>query len=149
MPMSESPKTKEFLSQFDILIVEDDAMLNKVMTIQLTCAGLTVRSAENGQTALNMIKERIPSVLILDLGLADMTGYEVVEQLRQNPITRFIPLIIHTTFDLTSDQASRLQLGPSRFVTKSTAYSDALAELVLELVQVPQVPSNLTSALID
>jgi two-component system KDP operon response regulator KdpE len=122
------------MQHLDVLIVEDDDMLNRVMSLQLTTAGLSVRSSRSGEQALAMIKERMPSALILDLGLPDMTGKEVIEQLRSEPATCALPVIVHTTLDLSLAQQAQLKLGPTRCVTKTTAYSDALAELVLELV---------------
>ncbi len=60
-------------SQLDVLIVEDDALLRKVMSLQLKVAGFPVRTAGSGRKALEMIKEQVPAVLILDVGLPDMT----------------------------------------------------------------------------
>ncbi|MDR3613151.1 MAG: response regulator [Candidatus Obscuribacterales bacterium] len=119
----------------DILVVEDDDLLNQVMCTQLRVAtGGSIRSARSGEEALKSIKAWVPSVLILDMGLPDMNGEELVARLQENSETRNLPLIVHTTLDLSKEQEQRLQLGPSKFVTKSTAFSDRLAELVVELV---------------
>lgn len=118
---------------FDILIVEDDAMLKRVISLQLSLAGLSVRTAGLGQTALDMIRVQIPSILILDIGLPDMSGFEIVEQLRKDPSTRNIPVIVHTSLRLSSEQMERMQLGRTKFVTKTVACSDSLVELVIEL----------------
>ncbi|CAN5318948.1 hypothetical protein BH10CYA1_BH10CYA1_29130 [soil metagenome] len=115
----------------DTLIVEDDDMLNTVMSLQLTTAGLSVRSARTGAEALRKIEEQVPSVLILDVGLPDMTAHEMVAYLRNNPATSDIVLIIHTTLDLSTAEQALLTLGPTKFITKSTAFSFALTELVL------------------
>ncbi|MBU6455893.1 MAG: response regulator [Cyanobacteria bacterium REEB67] len=116
------------------MIVEDDHMLNRVMTLQLQTAGHFVRSAKTGANALRLIEERIPSVLILDVGLPDLTGREIIDRLRQNPLTASIPLIVHTTLDLSEEEKEQLCLGPSRFVTKATAFSERLGELVAEVL---------------
>jgi CheY-like chemotaxis protein len=120
-------------NQLDVLIVEDDGILNRIMSLQLTAAGLSVRSARSGEQALAMIKERLPSALILDIGLPDMTGLEVIQRLRSEPATCALPVIVHTTLDLSLAQQAQLKLGPTRCVTKTTAYSDRLAELILEV----------------
>ena len=120
--------------QTDILIVEDDHMLNRVMVLQLQAAGRSVRSAKTGAIALRLIEDRIPSVLILDVGLPDLTGPEIAARLRQNPLTASIPLIVHTSLDLSEQEKEQLRLGPSRFVTKATAFSDRLAELLSEVI---------------
>ena len=121
-------------SYLDILVVEDDRMLRRVMVLQLA-ADFAVRSANNGAEALKLIAEHVPSVLVLDVGLPDMTGLEVIEQLRQNVATCSIPVIVHTTLDLSSEQQTHFKLGPTRCITKTTALSDRLAELILELLE--------------
>ncbi len=128
--------------ELDVLIVEDDDMLNQVMCLQLKLAGCSVRSATGGREALKMIMERKPSVLILDVGLPDISGEEVVAELRKNSLTCSLPLIVHTTLDLSIDQEKQLKLGPSRFVTKATAFSDKLAELVTELAEESKTDLN-------
>jgi CheY-like chemotaxis protein len=126
-------------SKLGILVVEDDAMLNLVMCVQLKVSGFSgVRSATSGQQALQMIRESVPSVLILDIGLPDMSGQQVIAELRQNSLTRALPLIVHTSADLSNDEKTQLQLGPSRFVTKSTAFSERLTELIFEVTELEE-----------
>jgi len=121
------------LSRLDILIVEDDHMMNIVMSVQLEVAGYSFRSATRGKQALKLIREQVPAALILDVLLPDMTGYEIVSELRKNPLTCSLPLIVHTTLDLSAEDKAGLQLGPTRIVTKTTAFSDRLPELIAEI----------------
>jgi putative two-component system response regulator len=117
----------------DILVVEDDGMLRRVMVLQL--AHFAVRTANNGAEALKLIAEHVPSVLVIDVGLPDMTGLEVIEKLRQDVATRSIPVIVHTTLDLSKEQQAQFKLGPTKCITKTTAFSDRLSELILELLE--------------
>lgn len=119
----------------DVLSVEDDLLLNRVMVVQLTKFGYSVRSATSGQQALAMIGESLPSILVLDVDLPDLTGYEVVERLRVRHSTRALPLIVHTSLDLTAEEQKRLELGHTKFLTKSTAFSERLPELLIELLK--------------
>jgi two-component system, OmpR family, KDP operon response regulator KdpE len=121
------------IQQLDILIVEDDVMLNRVMTLQVRAIGYSFRSARSGLQALKMVEESIPSALILDLGLPDISGQEVIAALRENQATCSIPLIIHTTQELSDKERAELHLGPTKFVTKTTAFSELLAELISEV----------------
>lgn len=118
----------------DILVVEDDDVLREVMEILLALDEFRVRSASNGTEALKLIEECIPAVLVIDVLLPDMTGLEVIEQLRQKEETRSIAVIVHTSLDLSFEQQSHFKLGPTRCITKTSAMSDSLAELILELV---------------
>lgn len=126
-------KTSE-ASQLDILIVEDNTMLNQIMSLQVTVAGYSVRSARSGKQALKMIKESVPMVLILHVGLPDMTGQDLITELRRDPLTSSLPLIVHSTLDLSDDEKAQLKLGPSRFLTKTTAFSEQLAQTIIEVM---------------
>jgi len=118
----------------NVLIVEDDILLQKVMSIELRILGLPLRFAESGQDALERIKEQVPSVLVLDVRLPDMSGFDLIEQLRKNSTTMGLPLIIHTSIDLTADESERLTLGPTRIITKTRPGSDILANVIRELI---------------
>ncbi len=126
-------KTSE-ASQLDILIVEDNTMLNQIMSLQVTVAGYSVRSARSGKQALKMIRESVPMVLILHVGLPDMTGQDLITELRRDPLTSSLPLIVHSTLDLSDDEKAQLKLGPSRFLTKTTAFSEQLAQTIIEVM---------------
>lgn len=118
----------------NILIVEDDALLNKVMTLQLKLSGLLVRSAFTGEQALSMIAISMPDLLLLDVTMPSLDGYGVVAALMSSEKTSSIPLIIHTTLDLTTEEKKALTLGPTKFITKSTAYSDKIIGLIDEML---------------
>ncbi len=128
----------------DILVVEDDDVLREVMEILLALDEFRVRSAKNGTEALKLIGELIPSVLVIDVLLPDMTGLEVVEQLRQHEETCNIAVIVHTSLDLTFEQQSQFKLGPTRCITKTSAMSDSLAELILELLEEQKCAQNIS-----
>jgi len=127
------PHNSAEVDEIDILIVEDDNMLNQVMSLQVQLAGYSVRSARSGTQALKMIADRIPSVLILDVGLPDIAGQELIAELRRNQLTSSLPLIVHTSLDLSEEEKMQMRLGPSRFVTKTTAFSDRLGQLISEV----------------
>ena len=118
-----------------ILVIEDDQILNKVLCVQMEMAGCFVRSATTGRQALAMIEERVPSLLLLDVGLPDMNGIELVAEMRKNEKNSRIPLIIHSSFDITSEEEKQMRLGPTRLVTKATACSERLPQLVMELLE--------------
>ncbi len=118
----------------EVLIVEDDMLLNKVMTVQLKLGGIKVRNAFNGEQALSLIAQAVPSLLLLDVTVPALDGFGVIAALRSSDKTSSIPLIIHTALDLTEQEKLTLVLGPTKFITKSTAYSDKIIGLIDELV---------------
>ncbi|CAN5134691.1 hypothetical protein BH10CYA1_BH10CYA1_64010 [soil metagenome] len=114
----------------EILVVEDDDMLRKVMLLQLRLAGIPARSSSTGEHALLLIEECVPSLIILDVGLPNMSGFDLVEQLRLKPATENLPLIVHTSLELSDVDRKRMTLGPTKIVTKATAFSDELPKLI-------------------
>jgi PAS domain S-box-containing protein len=120
-----------------VLLVEDDPTLLDVMSRQLTREGIAVRAATTGEEALRAAGDEPPALMVLDLGLPERDGFDVVEAMRQSPPLSGIPVLIYTGRDLTEEQRARLRLGPTRFLTKSRASDEEFRRLVIELRQSP------------
>jgi CheY-like chemotaxis protein len=118
----------------DVLLVEDDDMLSTIMSVQLTLEGASVRRTANGLEAMRMIGEQAPALLILDVSLPGLNGYEIVEKLRQEPDLCTTPLIINTSQDLTIAEQRRLTLDRTMFITKTRA-TEELGQIVLKFLK--------------
>ena len=79
-----------------VLLVEDDAALRSLFCNALVIAGFAVREAADGMEALRLIDSAPPDVIVLDLGLPHVTGYDVLYELRQHSHTNQIPVVIIT-----------------------------------------------------
>jgi CheY-like chemotaxis protein len=105
------------------------------MSVQLTLeAGASVRRAANGHEAVRMIGEQAPALLILDISLPGLNGFEIVEKLRQDPDLCTIPVIINTSQDLTAAEERQLTLDRTMFVTKTRA-TEELGQIVLNFLK--------------
>ena len=82
-----------------ILVVDDDRSLRKLYRTALLMAGFRVDTAEDGMTALRIIDERRPDVIVLDLHLPNVDGLAVLDELRANSDTWSIPVIVVTGTD--------------------------------------------------
>jgi CheY-like chemotaxis protein len=122
----------------DVLLVDDDGPLLDVMARQLTREGVAVRTAATGSEAVSLARERPPALLVLDVGLPDLDGYDVVAALRGEARLSMIPVLVYTGRDLSGEQRRRLRLGPTRYITKSRVTDDAFRDLVLELLRAPE-----------
>jgi len=120
-----------------VLLVEDDETLLGVMARQLFREGITVRTATTGEEAIRSAEAEPPALMVLDVGLPERDGYDVVDTMRQRPALRDIPVLVYTARDLTEQQRGRLRLGPTRFLTKSKASDEDFRRLVVELRQIP------------
>lgn len=91
-----------------VLVVDDDAATRELFARMLRDDGWAVEEAENGRVALDRIAERRPGVLLLDMVMPEMDGFEVVERLRANPEWNEIPVIIVTSLQLSAREREAL-----------------------------------------
>ena len=120
-----------------VLLVEDDLALLDVMARQLCQQGIAVRTATTAEEAVRAAGARPPALMVLDVGLPEHDGFDVVETMRQRPELRAIPVLVYTGRDLVEEQRGRLRLGPTRFLTKSKASDEDFRRLVAELRRIP------------
>jgi PAS domain S-box-containing protein len=100
------------------LLVDDDAAARAVLGRTLTRDGWEVREAENGRVALERIGEREPTLVLLDLMMPEMDGFEFVEALRARPDGQRVPVVVLTAKDLTAADRERLAGSVTRIVQK-------------------------------
>lgn len=117
-----------------VLLVEDDEVAREMMRRMLEKAGWSVAEAENGRVALERVAECRPELILLDLMMPEMDGFQFIAELRQRPEAQKIPIVIITAMSLT--EAERQQLNGSVIqVLQKGAYSrEELLEQVRSLV---------------
>jgi DNA-binding response OmpR family regulator len=101
-----------------LLIVEDDIDINTMLRIFFTSQGYEVDSAYRGSEALERTRQVMPHLIVLDIMLPDIDGYEVCRNLRKNARTSHIPVIFLTQKDERSDKLKGLELGADNYITK-------------------------------
>lgn len=101
-----------------LLIVEDDYDISNMLRIYFTAQGYEVDSALRGKEALEKTRQVMPHLIILDIMLPDIDGYEVCRNLRINMRTSHIPVIFLTQRDERSDRLQGLELGADNYITK-------------------------------
>ena len=106
------------MSKGRILIVEDDFDISNMLRIYFDSQGYETLVAPRGEEGLEMCRRKLPNLVILDIMLPDINGYEVCRRLRGNLRTSHIPVIFLTQKDERSDQIAGLELGADDYVTK-------------------------------
>jgi two-component system, cell cycle response regulator DivK len=101
-----------------ILIVEDNEMNRDVLSRQLTRRGHDVRTAADGRQGLAIARDSQPELILLDLGLPAIDGWECARQLKADPATRHIPIIALTAHAMVGDRQKALDAGCDEFDTK-------------------------------
>ncbi len=101
-----------------ILVVEDDVDISKMLRIYFDSQGYEVLVAVRGNDALDICRAKLPNVVVLDIQLPDIDGYEVCRSLRSNTRTSYVPIIFLTQKDERSDKIAGLELGADDYITK-------------------------------
>lgn len=114
-----------------VLVVEDDTGLQKYLKELLLDNGLSVQTASDGIAALEHLKKTQPDLVILDLGLPNMSGETVCLEIRKNYPT--LPVIILTAKDTISDIVQGLNLGADDYMTKPFVADELLARIKARL----------------
>jgi len=110
-----------------VLLVEDNALLAKAVVRALKNAGFSVNHVERGKLALSAIKTARPDLLVLDLGLPDMDGLDVLKAARKEGFSN--PVLILTARDSTSDKVLGLDAGADDYLAKPFEIDELLARL--------------------
>lgn len=110
-----------------VLLVEDNALLAKAVVRALKNAGFSVNHVERGKLALSAIKTARPDLLVLDLGLPDMDGLEVLKAARKEGFSN--PVLILTARDSTPDKVLGLDAGADDYLAKPFEIDELLARL--------------------
>jgi len=98
-----------------VLVVDDDPNIRSLLQQELTEAGYKVRLAEDGRKALTLIREETPGLVILDVMMPEMNGFDVAAVLKNDPATMDIPIII---LSILEDKERGFRLGVDRYLTK-------------------------------
>jgi len=114
-----------------VLLVEDDAATRKGYSTYLTGCGFDVTEAANGHEALLLASTSPPHVIVLDLGLPDIDGWEVARQLKRAPQTATIPILALTGSDLPHERVSAMRAGCERHLAKPCEPGHLLAAIRL------------------
>jgi DNA-binding response OmpR family regulator len=101
-----------------ILLVEDNEMNRDMLTRRLQRHGFSVCCAHHGAAGVAMAGSESPDLILMDVALGEMDGWEATQLIRANPATSAIPIIALTAHALASDRAKSVEVGCSDFDTK-------------------------------
>lgn len=109
-----------YLSMGKVLIIEDDSLITKVYSTRLTSDGHQVIIADNGEKGLELAKSSLPQVILLDIMMPKISGLEVLRELKKNPQTAKIPVIVYSNLAREEEIKKARDLGAVEFLAKSS-----------------------------
>jgi len=129
-----------------VLLVEDDTETREVMARTLEKAGWTVSEAGNGQEALDIMSDLQPRLILLDLMMPVMDGFDFLTAMRARPEWQHIPVIVITAKDLTRDDRNRLAGRVEKVLEKNAYTREQLLERISEAVAACNISQAKTNA---
>ncbi|MFN8454203.1 MAG: PAS domain S-box protein [Anaerolineae bacterium] len=120
-----------------ILIIEDDQSLRELQQRVLRSEGYTVLGAEDGFSGLKFAKTGLPDVILLDLALPGLAGFDVLEQLQANYLTKDIPVVITSAIDTAAEIERAIQKGAVDYLVKPYSMGDLNIRVNRALVKSP------------
>jgi CheY-like chemotaxis protein len=130
-----------------ILVIEDDRFLRRACEVSLQQRGFVVGSAVDGEVGVQMARELIPDLILLDLLMPRVSGIEVLTRLRADPTTAAIPVVILSNSSREEDKARAARLGAVGYYVKANLSLRALGDEVSRLLgcQVAPAAEKVTS----
>ncbi len=117
-----------------VLLVEDDSFISKMYVTKFTLQKFDVLAAADGEEGLRMAIENIPDIILLDIMLPKMDGWQVLEHLKVNQTTKNIPVLLLTNLGAQEDIERGLQLGATDYMIKAHFIPSEIIEKINTLV---------------
>ncbi len=112
-----------------ILVVDDTPRNVKLLADLLTVKGYAVTTAASGREALAAIEAELPDLVLLDVVMPEMSGYEVCQKIRDNPVTAMLPVVMVTALDPAEERVKGIEAGADDFLTKPINQGELLARV--------------------
>lgn len=120
-----------------ILLVEDNEMSRDAIGRLLERRGFDLITAANGQEGLDLCIAHLPDLVLMDLGLPVMDGFEATRQIKAHPLTQAIPIIALTAMALTTDREAALEAGCDDYDTKPVDLGRLLGKINATIAKRP------------
>lgn len=129
-----------------ILIIDDDVDTLRLVGLMLQRQGYEISAASNGTQGLAKALEERPNLILLDVMMPDMDGYEVTRRLRKNPVTVSIPILMFTAKTQLDDKVIGFEVGADDYLTKPTHPTELQAHVKVLLARQKDVTEIVTSS---
>ena len=129
------PRSSSYVGQATILVVDDSPTNLQVLSRTLQVSGHRILAAKDGPTALDIAKRARPDLVLLDVMMPGMDGFEVLRRLKAQPETERMLVIFLSARGEVSDKVSGLELGAIDYITKPIQGEEVLARVAVHLLR--------------
>jgi len=117
-----------------ILITEDDPLMSRMYQKIFTFEGFEVIMAEDGQDGLDKIRSEKPTLVMLDVMMPNLNGFEVLDKLKADPETKAIPVVMLTNLSSQQDAENAMLKGAVKYIVKSEHDPKQVADMIKEIL---------------
>jgi DNA-binding response OmpR family regulator len=121
-------------SKGKILIVEDDRYISKMYQLKLSLEGYDVQVAENGKDGVDKVKEFMPNIVLLDILMPELDGFEVLKIIKDDESTKDIPVLIMSNLGQEDHVEKGMQLGAIGYIVKSQYTPSKVVEKIKSVI---------------
>lgn len=114
------------MAEYTIMIVDDDLTNRELLQTVFERVGYGVLHASNGQQAILLSEEKQPSLVVCDVRMSGMDGYQVCARIKANPATKHIPIIMLTAYETEEERQKALEAGADDFSPKMQGWQRLL-----------------------
>ncbi|WP_432712487.1 response regulator [Pedobacter sp.] len=130
-----------------VLLIEDQELQSKIVKEELMSKGIEVDQAFSGKEAMALLNARSFDCIILDLNLPDISGFDLLDQIKENPAFTHIPVVINTAMELDKDKMAHIMKYTEAMVLKSTKSNNRLIDEVSLFINKLKKENNKSSAI--
>ncbi len=112
-----------------ILVVDDDIETLRLITIMLQRQGFQILTASNGSQAIALTNAEMPALIVLDIMMPDLDGYEVTKEIRKNPKTSHVPVLMFTARGQVEDKVTGYEVGADDYLSKPVHPAELVAHI--------------------
>jgi len=128
-----SPENTQEIDSASILIVDDTIYNIQLLSLMLARQGYKVQQATSGLEALEKVSQQLPDIILLDIRMPDLNGYEVCTRLKDNPATKHIPVIFISSIEEPSEKVEAFSVGGVDYISKPFQLTEVLARIETHL----------------
>ena len=139
-----------FMKKPYILVVDDNKITTKLLKRYLESNGYEASEAYDGLECLDKVNARMPDVVVLDVMMPKLDGYETVRRLKENPATKQIPVVIVTALNDVANQIKSIEAGADDFLSKPIEEKLLIAKVkLLSLLNIEQKKSKILAEILE
>ncbi len=118
-----------------VLIIEDDIYISRMYQLKLSLDGIKVELADNGKAGLEKVEDFRPDVILLDILMPEMDGFEVLKSLKSDPKNQDIPVLIMSNYGQEEDIKKGLELGAVGYLVKSQYTPSTVVDKIRSIIE--------------